>query len=67
MQDALKKGRIVVPGLSGESHPQHKLTMKKANQIRGLGDRYSQRKLAKKFHISQSQILAVLKDRAWKN
>lgn len=52
----------------GENHPNSMLTWKAVSQIR---EEYktlktSQRKLAKKFHTSQRNILDILKNRTWK-
>jgi hypothetical protein len=52
----------------GEAHQNHVLSEKKVAQIRELAaEGWSQRKLARRFMVSQPNILYVLNGRTWKH
>lgn len=67
MQDAAAKGRIRLPGLHGERHPQARLTEASVADIRAryTGKRREQSKLAREFGVTQATIHRVVKNKGW--
>lgn len=71
MQDALKKGRLVIPTCNnqGERHPHVKLTDKKVIQIRKerTAKNSTLLSIAKKYGVSESQIHNIVNRKKWKH
>ena len=55
-----------IPGLSGENHPRHKLTLEQVTKIRQLWSKgRSQNKIAKLYKVNQSTINRIVRGINW--
>lgn len=67
LRDAVTKGRMVIPNLRGSSNGNSKLSWDKVRAIRArksAGE--SQRELAWHFHVSESLVSQIVKEKIWK-
>jgi len=56
-----------IPGLSGENHPRHKLTLEQVIKIRKLWSKgRSQNKIAKLYKVNQSTINRIVRGVNWR-
>lgn len=66
MQDASRKGRMSrTHQLSGINHPMAKLTVTEVKEIRVLGGQVVQRKLAKRYKVTQRVIGNILHGKSY--
>lgn len=65
MRDASRKGRIVVPLLSGDACPNSKLTGSQVLLIRA--DTRSQRAIARAYGVDKETIAHILKRKTWRH
>lgn len=68
MKHAISLGLNAVPGLSGENHPMHKLTVEKVRRIRELHNGgVPCPTIARNFQITKEQVYNIVKRKHWKN
>lgn len=64
--DSLRHGSLRRPDTAGESHGCAKLTARQVSEMRSLSGKVSQRELAARFGVSQTQVCHILQGRKWR-